>query len=323
MYAFCKLHSAVFTFLTLSIFMNDFSIETAPSQKGKIAIVTGANSGLGYETALALAKKGATVILASRDQKKAHEAMNKIIKEVPNADLEIILIDLNSLQSVEEFASEFSKKYDHLDLLIENAGIMMPPLSITKDGFESQFGVNYLAHFHLTNLLFPLIKNTPNARVVTLSSLAHKNGKIAFDNLDAEKGYNKWSVYAQSKLACMMFAYELQRRLDSSRIYAKALSAHPGFSGTNLGAFLTSIGSLLFSPLASLIGQDSKHGALPILRAALDPEAKGGEYYGPSGFREVKGAPAKVKSSSKSHDLLVATKLWSVSEEMTGKKFLV
>tara|TARA_R110002072_G_scaffold214404_2_gene371578 strand:- start:33596 stop:34516 length:921 start_codon:yes stop_codon:yes gene_type:complete len=305
------------------IFMINFSIETAPSQKGKIAIVTGANSGLGYETALALARKEATVILASRDLNKAKDALNKILIEVPKADLEIILIDLNSLQSVEEFAAEFSKKYDRLDLLIENAGIMMPPLTTTKDGFESQFGVNYLAHFHLTNLLFPLLKITPNARVVTLSSLAHKTGKISFDNLNAEKGYDKWSVYAQSKLACMIFAYELQRRLDSAGINAMALSAHPGFSATNLGAFLPSIASSLFSPLASLIGQNSKHGALPTLRAALDPAAKGGEYYGPSGFREVKGAPVKVRSSSKSHDLGVATKLWSVSEELTGKKFEV
>ncbi|PZX54954.1 oxidoreductase [Algoriphagus chordae] len=301
--------------------MSTFTLDNVPPQNGKIAIVTGANSGLGYETALALAKKGATVILASRNLSKAQDAMHQILLEMPNAALEIILLDLNSLQSIENFAKEFSSKYDRLDLLIENAGIMMPPLSKTKDGFESQLGVNYLAHFHLTNLLFPIIKETAEARIVTLSSLAHQSGKIDFDNLNAEKSYSKWKFYAQSKLACLMFAYELQRRIDSAGIDAISLSAHPGFSDTNLGTFLPSIGRALFSPLTSIIGQGSKQGALPTLRAALDPEAKGGEYYGPSGFRELKGDPVKVKSSSRSHDLGVAAKLWSDSEELTGKTF--
>ncbi|MEB2784145.1 oxidoreductase [Algoriphagus persicinus] len=301
--------------------MKIFTLETAPSQKGKIAIVTGANSGIGYDTALGLAQKGNTVLLASRNLKKAQQALNQILKLVPNADLEIILIDLTSLKSVEKFAMEFAAKYDRLDLLIENAGIMIPSLTKTEDGFESQFGVNYLAHFHLTNLLFPIIKKTKFARIVTLGSMAHKSGELDFGNLNAEKSYSRWKFYAQSKLACMMFAYELQRRIESAGIHAMALSAHPGFSDSNLGVFLPAIGRALFSPLTALIGQDSKHGALPTLRAALDPEAKGGEYYGPSGFRQIKGSPVQVMSSSKSHDLGAAAKLWSISEEMTGRDF--
>ncbi len=296
-------------------------MESSPSQKNKVAIITGANSGIGYETSLALAKKGAKVILASRNLQKANDAMNQILQQVPNAHVEVLTVDLNSLKSVESFVQEFSRKYDRLDLLIENAGIMMPPLTKTKDGFESQFGVNYLAHFHLTNLLFPIIKNTPNARIVTLSSLAHLNGKIDFKNLDGSKGYSKLDFYAQSKLACLMFAYELQRRIESAGIDAKAVSAHPGFSSTNLGTFLPAIGRALFSPLTSIMGQGAKAGALPILRAALDPAVKGGEYFGPSGFKEFKGDPILVNSSSRSHDLSVAARLWSVSEDLTGKKF--
>lgn len=301
--------------------MKNFSIKSVPSQKGKVVIVTGANIGLGYETALALSKKGATVILACRSLKKAQQAMGKILKVVPEADLEIILIDLNSLDSVGVFVEEFSKKYKQLDVLIANAGIMVPPFQTTKDGFESQFGVNYLAHFLLVNLLFPILKSTSESRVVMLSSIAHKSGKIDFDNLNAEKSYSEWKAYSQSKLACLIFAYELQRRMEKSKIGAKAVAAHPGFSNTNLGQFFQKFNLKLFSPIASIIGQEAKEGALPTLRAALDPAVKGGEYYGPSGFREIKGNPELVSSSTRSHDLLVASKLWTVSEKLTGKKF--
>ncbi|WP_425639010.1 oxidoreductase [Algoriphagus yeomjeoni] len=303
--------------------MKTFKLESIPSQKGKVAIVTGANIGLGYETALALAKKEITVILACRSLAKAQKAMHKMIKEVPDADLEIILIDLNSLKSVRDFAEEFGEKYSRLDFLIANAGIMMPPFQKTKDGFESQFGVNFLAHFLLVNRLFPILKNTVGSRVVMLSSLAHKNARINFSNLNAEKNYSNWKVYGQSKLACLIFAYELQRRIDDKGLKLKSLAAHPGFSSTNLGHLLPNIGAKLFSPFASLIGQNAKAGALPTLKAALDPTVKGGEYFGPSGFKEIKGAPKVVNSSSRSHDLLVASKLWTAAEEMTGEKFNV
>lgn len=257
--------------------MSNFNLEKVPSHKGKTAIVTGANIGLGYETALALARKEATVILACRTLSKAQQAMKNILREVPDADLEIILIDLNSLDSVRGFVAEYSKKYKKLDLLIANAGIMMPPFQTTKDGFESQFGVNYLAHFLLVNLLFPTLKKTNASRVVMLSSMAHKGGKIAFDNLTAEKSYSSWKAYSQSKLACLMFAYELQRRIEKAGITSRALAAHPGFSDTNLGQLLPTFAAKLFSPLASIVGQNARSGALPTLRAALDPEAKGGE----------------------------------------------
>ncbi|REG94461.1 oxidoreductase [Algoriphagus antarcticus] len=303
--------------------MKNFSMKSVPSLKGKVALVTGANIGLGYETALALAKKEATVILACRTLSKAHQAMKNILKEVPGADLEIILLDLKSLDSVREFATEFAKKYDSLNLLIANAGIMMPPFQTTKEGFESQFGVNYLAHFLLANLLFPILKKTEKSRLVMLSSLAHKSGKIDFENLNAGKSYSKWKAYSQSKLACLMFAYELQRRMEKAGISTKAVAAHPGLSDTNLGQFLPNFAMKLFSPLTSIIGQEAKSGALPTLRAALDPEVKGGEYYGPSGFREVKGNPIKVSSSSRSHDMKIATKLWAISEKLTGEKFAI
>lgn len=303
--------------------MSSFNLDSAPSQKNKVAVVTGANIGLGYETAMALAKKDATVILACRTLSKAQQAMKDIIKKVPGADLEIILIDLNSLDSVRNFATEFSKKYSRLDLLIANAGIMFPPFQTTKEGFESQFGVNYLSHFLLVNLLFPILKKTEESRVVMLSSIAHKSGEIDFENLNSEKSYSKWKAYSQSKLACLMFAYELQRRIEKTKIEVKSIAAHPGFSDTNLGQFLPGFASKLFSPFTSIIGQDAKSGALPTLRAALDTDAKGGEYYGPSGFKEMKGDPVKVGSSQKSHDKEVSTKLWSVSEKLTGEKFEV
>ena len=190
--------------------MSNFSLESIPSQKGKVAIVTGANIGLGYETALALAKKDFTVVLACRSLSKAKKAMGNILKEAPKADLEIILLDLNSLDSVKGFSDEFAERYTHLDLLIANAGIMFPPFQTTEDGFESQIGVNYLAHFLLINLLFPILSQSDGSRVILLSSLAHKYGKIDFDNFNSEKSYSALKSYAQSKLACLMFAYELQ-----------------------------------------------------------------------------------------------------------------
>ncbi len=303
--------------------MNQFKLSEMPSQKGKVSIVTGANVGLGYETALGLAKKDCTVVLACRNHDKAEEAKRKILKVVPEAVLEIILIDLKNLDSVHGFAEEFRVKYSRLDLLIMNAGIMMPPYSTTKDGFESQMGVNYFAHFLLCNLLFPIIKKTDNARIVTLGSLAHRKGKIDFDNLNSEKKYSKWGAYSMSKLACIMFAYELQRRIDLAGVNAISVAAHPGLSNTNLAHHLPGFMEKLFAPLTSLIGQSAKEGAKPTLMAALDPDVKGGEYYGPTGFMEYKGEPGKVKSSDKSHEVRTAQRLWEVSEKLTGKEFIV
>jgi NAD(P)-dependent dehydrogenase (short-subunit alcohol dehydrogenase family) len=301
--------------------MSKFKLSSMPNQKDKVAVVTGANVGLGYETALGLAIQGAQVILACRDFDKAEKAKQKILKTVPQAILEIILIDLKSLDSVHGFAEEFLVKYERLDFLILNAGIMAPPYSKTKDGFESQMAVNYFSHFLLTNLLFPVLKKTKNARIVSLSSIAHKNGKLNFEDVNSEKSYSSWGAYGQSKLACLMFAYELQRRIEQKNYKILSLAAHPGLSSTNLSQYLPKIGQLIFGPVSSLIGQDAKAGAKPTLMAALDPSLKGGEYIGPTGFMEAKGEPGQVKSSDRSHSISDAQRLWKFSEELTGADF--
>lgn len=298
-----------------------FNIENAPSQKGKIAIVTGANIGLGYETSIGLAKKGAKVIMACRNLEKAEKAKLEIEQKVQGADLEIIQLDLNSLDSVRNFAESYKNKYNQLDLLIENAGIMIPPFTKTKDGFESQMGVNYFSHFLLTNLLFPLLNNTDGSRIVTLSSIAHENGKIDFENLNAEKGYSKMGAYGQSKLACLMFAYELQRRIDKSGSKVLALSAHPGVSNTNLGQHVPRLLYKVLLPIISLFSHSPQNAALPTLLAAIDTDVEGADYYGPSGFRGMNGKPAKLKSKPQSYDKEVAKKLWEASEKLTEQKF--
>lgn len=300
-----------------------FNLKDIPSQKGKIAIVTGANIGLGFETTIGLANKGMKVIMACRNMGKAETARQEIIKKIPDADLEILQLNLASLESVRDFAKEYTSKYTQLDLLIENAGIMIPPFSKTEDNFESQMGVNYFAHFLLTNLLYPTLNNTDNARIVTLSSGAHKSGKIDFDNLNSEREYSKFGAYAQSKLACLMFAYELQRRLASKGSSVIAVSAHPGVSHTNLGQHVSKWLLILLYPLFLLMMHSPGRAALPTLYAALGSDVVGGEYFGPTGFREMKGAPGKVNSIPASHDEEVASKLWEVSEELTGERFSV
>ena len=301
--------------------METFSLKTAPSQEGKIAIVTGANIGLGYETAKGLAQKGAKVIMACRNEQKAINAKNAILAELPEADLDIILLDLNSLDSVKAFAAAYKAKYQRLDLLINNAGIMVPPLSKTKEGFESQFGVNYLAHFLLTGLLLPLLNQTKGARIVSLSSIAHENGKIDFDNLNAEKKYSRIGFYNQSKLACLMFAYELRRRLEASGSPVLSVAAHPGVSPTNLAQHIPKILYYLLYPLFMLMTHSVEKGALPTLMAALDTNVEGGEYFGPLGRRGMTGKPGKVDSKPHAKDKEVAKKLWEVSEKLVGFKY--
>lgn len=298
-----------------------FTIADAPSQKGKIAIVTGANTGLGFETAVGLAKKDAKVIMACRNRSKAEAAKADIEKQVPGADLEVRVLDLNSLASVRTFAKEFLADHDRLDLLINNAGLMIPPLMRTEDGFESQMGVNHFAHFLLTNLLFPALKNAEAARVVTLSSNAHKSGKIDFDNLNAEKSYSRLGAYSMSKLACLMFAYELQRRLDKTDLPIIAVSAHPGASMTELMRYVPKPVEWLVSPFTPLFTHSVEDGALPTLQAAMADDVSGGDYFGPQGFNEMKGKPGKATSTRRSHDKEVARKLWEVSEELTGEEF--
>ena len=301
----------------------DFNIHNLDSQKGKIAIVTGANSGLGKEITIGLTKLNIKVIMACRNLKKAEITKSEIIKTVPSAYIEVIELDLNSLSSVRSFAKKFNNKYQQLHLLIENAGIMIPPFTKTEDGFESQFGVNYLSHFLLTNLLLPTLNKTEGARIATTSSIAHQTGRINFDNLNAENGYAKMDAYRQSKLACLMFAYELQRRLDKAESSVIAISSHPGVSKTNLFYNLPKVLQIIATPFIPFLTHPPKKAALPILYAALGFDVKGGDYFGPTGFRGMVGEPGKVNPEPHALDLDIAKKLWEVSEKLTNQEFKI
>ena len=297
---------------------DNWTAENIPDLNGKVAIVTGANSGIGFETARALAHKRATVILACRNKAKGAAAVRQINQESPTARAEIMSLDLSDLAAVRHFADEFASHYQRLDILINNAGIMAPPFGKTTDGFELQFGTNHLGHFALTGLLLDLTIRTPQARLVTISSSGHRFGAIDFANLNAEQGYDRQRAYAQSKLANLLFTYELQRRLESARVDTIAVAAHPGWTETNLQTHWRMV--RLLNPV---IAQKPKMGALPALYAATAPDVQGGEYYGPRGWLELRGYPARVKSSGRSHDMAVATRLWTISEELTGMHYLI
>jgi NAD(P)-dependent dehydrogenase (short-subunit alcohol dehydrogenase family) len=297
----------------VNILTSNWTTENIPDLAGKVAIVTGANSGIGYAMALALACKGATVILACRNKDKGEAAVQQIAQAYPGAKAELILLDLADLALVHGFADEFNHQYDRLDILINNAGIMNPPFGKTVDGFESQFGTNHLGHFALTGLLLDLIIRTPQARVITVTSGGHRFGKIDFDNLNAEQGYDRGGAYGQSKLANLLFTYELQRRFEGADVDAIAAAAHPGWTMTNLQVHWRMV-----RMLNPFIGQQPEMGALPTLYAATAPEVQGGDYYAPDGLLELRGYPIKVRSSDRSYDQEVAARLWEVSEELTG-----
>jgi NAD(P)-dependent dehydrogenase (short-subunit alcohol dehydrogenase family) len=290
--------------------------ENIPDLTDKIAIVTGANSGIGYETARALAHKNATVILACRNNDKGEAAVQRILQEHPGAKAELAQLDLSDLASVHRFAQNYSNNYDRLDMLINNAGIMRTPFGRTVDGFELQFGTNHLGHFALTGLLLDRIIRTPKARVVTVSSGGERFGKIDFENLNAERGYDAGGAYGQSKLANLLFTYELQRHFESAGIDAIAAAAHPGWTVTNLQVHWR-----MLQLLNPLIGQLPEMGALPTLYAATSPDVGGGDYFGPDGCLELRGYPTKVKSSGRSYDTAGAAKLWTTSEELTGVRY--
>ncbi len=294
--------------------MNNWNLSQYPSQQGKVVIITGSNSGIGFETALQLAKKEMIVILACRRLDAAEKAKADILKSCPAAQVTPMKVDLSSLNEVRQFAKDFQHHFDRLDLLINNAGIMMSPYKETEDGFENQLATNFIGHFALTGLLMQLLTNTPDARVITLSSLSYKWASINFDDLHFKKGYNKKKAYGQSKRACLVFAYELNRRLSASGISTISLAAHPGLAKTNLDRYFPA----LIRPLGNLFLQSSKKGALPILYAALQKELKGGEYIGPDGFQEMRGNPTIVDSDEATKDKEIANKLWKVAEEMTG-----
>jgi len=282
-------------------------------QNGKVVIVTGSSSGLGYETAKVLTNKNATVIVAVRNEVKGNAAVEKIKLQNPNANIQVMLVDLANLQSVRNFAENFKGKFEKLDLLINNAGVMTPPYTKTKDGFELQFGTNHLGHFALTGLLIDLIKKAPNSRIVNVSSMGHKIGKLNFEDLNWEtRRYKKMQAYGDSKLANLYFTSELQKRLDRQSSGVIVASAHPGATVTDLTRH-----SLLLK-LLSLFAQDSKMGALPTLYAAVAPDVQGNDYYGPGGFQEIKGYPKKVKPGGHANEDDVAAKLWDVSEKMTA-----
>ena len=289
-----------------------------PNQNRKLFLVTGANSGLGYELTRGLAYKGARVVMACRSLKKGADAAEEIRKETPGADLRVMELDLADLSSVRAFADAFHDTYNRLDVLVNNAGVMATPYRKTADGFELQFGTNHLGHFALTGLLLDLLKAAPDSRVVTVSSYAHWFGWINFGDLNAEKFYYRWLAYTQSKLANLLFAYELQRRLARAGEDTISVAAHPGSTVTQLQQY-----TRFFTFVNRLIGHSPEMGVLPILYAAASPTVNGGDYFGPEGFLEQRGYPHKSNSSPLSHNEKTAQRLWEVSEKMTGVKYEV
>lgn len=300
-----------------------FEFDTIPVAKDKIAIITGANSGLGYETAVALSKKGMHVILACRDEFKTEKAIVDIKTSVPDAKLEYMHLDLSRLQSVRDFCSHFNQKYSKLDILVNNAGVMTPPYTKTEEGFELQIGVNYLGHFLLTGLLFDKLKNTAYSRIVHLGSLAHLNATIDVEDLHYEKrAYKKMNAYRQSKLACMLFGIELDRRLKKHQLPSRSILAHPGVSLTNLVRYMPQfLLSILSVTLLPFFTHKPKIAALSQIAAALKPDLKGGEYIGPDGRNEMKGMPHFAKVSDQAKDPELAKQLWSKAEELCQIKY--
>jgi NAD(P)-dependent dehydrogenase (short-subunit alcohol dehydrogenase family) len=297
--------------------MGTWSFDSIPDQSGRTAIVTGANSGIGYETARALARKGAQVILACRDPQRAAAAASRIAGEVTSGSVTVQQLDLSDLESVRQFADRFVAEHQRLDLLINNAGVMVPPESRTKQGFELQFGTNHLGHFALTAQLLPLLRRTAGSRVVVVSSGVHHAGHIDFDDLNFERrGYSAWKAYGQSKLANLLFALELQRRLQAAGANTIVTAAHPGWTATELQR--TAGVAKLLNPLFAMKPAD---GAMPTLRAATDPSATGGQYFGPQNFFEMNGPPVTARVSKKAQDQTVADRLWTTSESLTGSHF--
>jgi NAD(P)-dependent dehydrogenase (short-subunit alcohol dehydrogenase family) len=292
-----------------------------PDQTGRVAIVTGANGGLGYITSRELASHGAQVVICARDEVRGKEAVARLIADVPEADVELRALDMANLSSIRTFADGIQASYPAIDLLVNNAGVMAIPRRETADGFEMQFGTNHLGHFALTGLLLPLLVNTAGARVVTVSSNAHKPGKLDFDDIMHERSYRRWRVYSDSKLSNLLFAFELQRRLSAIDAPLISVAAHPGTAATNLvrpGAEGNPIKAFIMTWGVRAVGQSVAQGALPQLYAATAPEVRGGEYYGPNGIAENRGYPKKVDSTAASKDTETAARLWALSEELTG-----
>jgi NAD(P)-dependent dehydrogenase (short-subunit alcohol dehydrogenase family) len=322
-----------------------WTLDRMPDQSGRTVVVTGANSGLGYWATAAFARKGAAVVMACRSETRGEEAAADIRASVPDATLDVRRLDLADLDSVEAFADDFLADYDDLHVLCNNAGVMAIPRQETEDGFETQFGVNHLGHFALTGHLFDRLRATDGeSRVVTQSSGLHERGEIDFasvapratenasggtasDDLQGERDYDKWDAYAQSKLANLLFAFELDRRLDAAGIEAvTSVGCHPGYADTNLQRrgpeqFGSTLRLYLLKVANAVFAQDAEQGALPMLYAATAPDVEGGEYVGPTGFMDMRGPPGRATPSDRARDLDSAARLWGVSEELTGVEY--
>lgn len=301
-----------------------------PDLSGKVVLITGANSGTGFESSRVMAGQGATVIMACRSQDKAQDAADSIRAQHPDADLHLFSLNLASLASVRQFATAFQAKFNQLDLLLNNAGIMALPQSLTEDGFELQIGTNHFGHFLLTALLMDRLRATEQSRIVTVSSLVHHYGKLMIDDLNFEnRRYNRWISYAQSKLANLSFGLELHRRLQASGSQVQSVVAHPGISATNLMAkdgMTTGFSSFgkLNQGFVRLIGQTAEQGAWPIIYAAVEPTVASGDYCGPDGFQEIAGHPNnRSKISRAARDQQLAEKLWNTSEQLVEERFSV
>lgn len=303
----------------------NWTVSDIPSQEGRSIIITGI-AGLAYEDALALVQAGGDVTLAGRNPEKGAEAVNNIRAVIPGAKIRFEVLDLASLASIKEFGKRMRAERQSLDVLINNAGVMAPPQrKTTTDGFELQFGTNYLGHFALTAELLPLLRQAKSPRVINVSSIAARNGVMNFDDLQAERLYKPNVVYAQSKLANLLFSLELQRRSDANGWGLKSIAAHPGVSRTNLipsGMGANSFEARVSRVIGPIFMQSAAQGALPTLLAATSPAAGGGEYYGPDGLGEIKGKPAPAKIPVRAQDTGDAARLWEISESLTGISFV-
>lgn len=303
-----------------------FTFEQIPPLEHKTILITGANSGLGFESAKALAQRGARVIVAARTAEKAEAAIAALRAEQPSAKLAPLVLDLAELASVRSAAREVNARYDRLDVLLNNAGVMATPYARTRDGFELQFGTNHLGHFALTGSLFELLSRTPDARVVNVSSGAHRLGKLRFDDPHWEHGYAKWPAYGMSKLANLLFTYELARRVAIAGLSLRSVAAHPGYAATNLQYRGLELANARFAERVTrvvnpLLGQSAAEGALPQIFAAVASGVDNGDYLGPSRWFEARGQPKKVASNARSHDADAMRKLWELSEQLTGVRF--
>ncbi len=299
-----------------------WTAEQIPDQSGRTAVVTGANSGLGLVCARELARHGAHVVLACRNAEKGAAAVAEIERAAPGAQVELAALDLGSLASVQAFAESFHSTHDGLDVLLNNAGVMAPPRRTTTDGYELQLGTNLLGHFALTARLLGAMEGRADARVVTLSSNAHKMGRIDFEDLQSERKYSRWRAYGQSKLADLQFALELDRRLRAAGSSTKSLAAHPGYAATNLqSAAVPTADRLVMAVTNVFLAQSAERGAWPPLYAATEPGLDGGAYIGPDGIGEFRGHPRPVSPNRAARDEAVAARLWEVSEELTGARF--